>query len=387
MKSNPALLNLTQNSSYRDFHSHLVADMQAKWPLQNAPVLHPFAGGTGNYVLPTQPVDPPSPSPIQVGQRLTVEQLLLQSLRSPVRLAAGQWVNVINPLSSTHVGSEQNAVDLSLIGLANDELPNFDEGQPVYAPLAGTVTRMNRDAGSLVIEHVLHQADGTSIIITTKYLHVSVVSWLHPGALIKHGEEVGQIGRLAEGMSQVDAHLHFSVHLGSEFAMSIDLSQWLAQRNIATIIRDDGIDSGGGYKTLLDYVNGLRFFLNLNTIKALTNEAENETIRRFPSETSPLDKGNAFKHAYWSALLAAYFSPKVSKAITDGHELWLYNRNPPDQKAMDLHNNKIGIRIGAANHTAPNHVIANAVMLALNRGQLLIIRDGQLLPSNVSPVP
>jgi murein DD-endopeptidase MepM/ murein hydrolase activator NlpD len=65
------------------------------------------------------------------------------------------------------------------------------------------------------------------------------------------GSQIGQIWDLSDGTIQsdgettVDSHLHFSVHLGGEKDASIDLASWILQEKIGTMIRDDGIDSGG----------------------------------------------------------------------------------------------------------------------------------------------
>ena|ERR1019366_7030407 len=76
---------------------------------------------------------------------------------------------IVDPNSTTHVGAEKYAVDLNLLGAADDSLPNFDKGQPIYAPMDSTVIRFDRTLGQLVLAHHLVQADGTEIIVTTVY--------------------------------------------------------------------------------------------------------------------------------------------------------------------------------------------------------------------------
>jgi uncharacterized protein DUF6973 len=51
-------------------------------------------------------------------------------------------------------------------------------------------------------------------------------------------------------------------------------------------------------------------------------------------------KGDAFKHAYWSALLTFYMTETWAKAITNAHER--RPKNPAIEKRMDLHNNAVG---------------------------------------------
>lgn len=73
------------------------------------------------------------------------------------------------------------------------------------------------------------------------------------------------------------------------------------------------------------------------------------TEKKFPNAHHGDNKGNAFRHALWSCLILMYCckisSPQKSlkwcKAITDMHEYLFVNE--PLQRAMDIHNNKIGM--------------------------------------------
>jgi pimeloyl-ACP methyl ester carboxylesterase len=248
MESNPALLNLSTDSSYRDFYSHIVADMQSKWPLQNPPHLAALAGGSGNYVPPVDPVTPPPPSPVQVQQRQAAEELVLQNLRSPVRLSAGQWIVVVNPHSTTHVGAEKNAVDLNLTTNGTDTNPQLDRGQPVYAPAGGIIIAIDVDAGSLIIRSLTTEADGTIVPYFNHFEHLDLTdAALYQGLTINAGTYVGSISdHVTLDAEPITPHLHWSVHLFSPDGASSDLSQWLADHGIRQIISDDGTDTGGG---------------------------------------------------------------------------------------------------------------------------------------------
>ncbi len=79
---------------------------------------------------------------------------------------------------------------------------------------------------------------------------------------------------------------------------------------------------------------------------------------RFGNEHHLNTPANAFRHALWSFLIAQKVYKKnknVSKAvnwaktITDLHEQIAPNK--PLEKAMDLHNNSIGLRLFEANYT------------------------------------
>lgn len=73
--------------------------------------------------------------------------------------------------------------------------------------------------------------------------------------------------------------------------------------------------------------------------------------KRFPKTASTDGVGNAFRHALWFCLIASFaskvHSPKKSvlwaERVTNLHEELF--PNPPLQKKMDLHNNKVGLHL------------------------------------------
>ena len=105
----------------------------------------------------------------------------------------------------------------------------------------------------------------------------------------------------------------------------------------------------------------------IGTIRDDANKALAEAARRFPSglHNGP---GDAFRHCFWSALLTRDVGSANAKAYTDAHES--YAANPPKEKAMDLHNNAAGIRIGLANLRAADVKLATECSSALRSGRL-----------------
>lgn len=71
--------------------------------------------------------------------------------------------------------------------------------------------------------------------------------------------------------------------------------------------------------------------------------AEKETQRRFGGSRRN-DQSDAFRHAYAAALLSHALGPYYAQMITDAHEMT--TGNPDHERYMDIHNNRIGIRIG-----------------------------------------
>lgn len=55
-------------------------------------------------------------------------------------------------------------------------------------------------------------------------------------------------------------------------------------------------------------------------------------------------RGDAYRHAYWMALVASETSYDMAMKFGDAHEN--YPGNPPLEKEMDLHNNRMGAKQG-----------------------------------------
>jgi hypothetical protein len=133
--------------------------------------------------------------------------------------------------------------------------------------------------------------------------------------------------------------------------------------------------------TLMDAVNLVRYHRRIGTLVGAVRFAQKESKRHFPKDPQwPNGKGNAFKHALWSATLCAEIDEKSAKRITDGHEDW--PRNPVNEKTMDLHNNKVGISVGGRLRGRSRTEIADAVMNELRDGKLRYLKGGRLIPTN-----
>ena len=110
---------------------------------------------------------------------------------------------------------------------------------------------------------------------------------------------------------------------------------------------------------------------HIGTIKENADKALAEAARQFPGPGLHNGPGDAFRHCYWSALLARDIGPDNAQTFTDAHEA--YGDNPAGEKAMDLHNNGVGISIGRANQGATDGVLVGACINALNSGQLQLV--------------
>lgn len=107
---------------------------------------------------------------------------------------------------------------------------------------------------------------------------------------------------------------------------------------------------------------------HISTIKGNADKALAEAANQFSGPGLHNGPGDAFRHCYWSALLARDIGADNAKSFTDAHEA--YGANPVGEKAMDLHNNSVGISIGGANSTASDAMLILECMNAVNNGQL-----------------
>jgi len=77
-------------------------------------------------------------------------------------------------------------------------------------------------------------------------------------------------------------------------------------------------------------------------ITQCVDKALSELFGREPADDTP---GNAFKHAYWNALMVEAFGEKVAKLFADAHEFGAeenLNKSNHNSMYMDLHNNALG---------------------------------------------
>jgi hypothetical protein len=147
---------------------------------------------------------------------------------------------------------------------------------------------------------------------------------------------------------------------------------------------------------LLDELTERHGLLGLQRLDSITKTARAEAEKRFPNNPVPAnlnfprnDKDrvaawqdqdghrDAFRHAYGSAMMAQKFGAQWTAKFTSAHEG--IPNNPANREAMDLYNNSIGIKIGAANPNASPKQLANLVEQAVNQGKTIVIdRNGTI---------
>jgi len=105
------------------------------------------------------------------------------------------------------------------------------------------------------------------------------------------------------------------------------------------------------------------------SIKESKEIAFSETRKRF-GMNGRNDKSDAFRHCFWSAILARDLGYQNALQFTNAHES--DPRNPPKEKVMDLHNNSVGLSIGRTGGN--NNQLSGRCMSALLTGKLKVIK-------------
>ncbi|MEV3964708.1 hypothetical protein AB0M34_28115 [Nocardia sp. NPDC050193] len=106
---------------------------------------------------------------------------------------------------------------------------------------------------------------------------------------------------------------------------------------------------------------------------------ESENI--FEKEGITDGHSDAFRHAYWNAMLANWFGPEFTEQYTNAREG--IDTNSAAAEAMDLHNNAVGRRIAAEHPDADPEELATYVKEAALRGDMVVVGpDGMLTPSD-----
>jgi len=83
---------------------------------------------------------------------------------------------------------------------------------------------------------------------------------------------------------------------------------------------------------------------------------------------------DAFRHAFWNALLTRHFGAEWTRAFTTAHEG--SSRNNADRLAMDLYNNEVGRKIAVTNPYSSNKDFERLIKEACDTGKLVVIAEG-----------
>ncbi|PRB42081.1 hypothetical protein CQ020_12960 [Arthrobacter sp. MYb23] len=132
-----------------------------------------------------------------------------------------------------------------------------------------------------------------------------------------------------------------------------------------------------------ELLNGLGPF-ELNAFKGIHDDAFSVADERFPSEDRNDDQNDAFRHAYWNALMVKEFGADWAEDYATAHEQ--LPGNPAPREAMDLYNNEVGRNVAIANPDASAEELANLIEEAVNNGDTVVVGP-DLLPHPSNQIP
>lgn len=147
-----------------------------------------------------------------------------------------------------------------------------------------------------------------------------------------------------------------------------------------------------GEAEMLDQLTFERGLLGLSNFSSIRDEAFNESRERYVGRATPppemtQEEGvswifndghrDAFRHAYWNALMTREYGEEWANKFASLHE-----GVPGSQyarEAMDLYNNEVGRRIAVENPDATKEQLAELVQGAAVNGNLLVLdKEGNL---------
>jgi hypothetical protein len=104
-----------------------------------------------------------------------------------------------------------------------------------------------------------------------------------------------------------------------------------------------------------------------------TSQARSATEDLFAGQSMANSPADAFRHAYWSALLTLSSGADFARDFTTAHETEI-NTDPDarQQSFMDIFNNNVGISIALANPNATSDQLMDLIYQALTSGNLVV---------------
>lgn len=124
---------------------------------------------------------------------------------------------------------------------------------------------------------------------------------------------------------------------------------------------------------------GLKRFLDIR------QDALHRSEIVFGGKGNPDGQADAFRHAYWNALMTQQYGEAWAAEYATSHE-----RNPTSNHiavAMDLHNNEVGREIARANPNVTADQFAGLVEQAVRDGRMVVIDPNDtLVPSGADVV-
>lgn len=136
---------------------------------------------------------------------------------------------------------------------------------------------------------------------------------------------------------------------------------------------------------MLDDLGLQRGLAGLQRFRDIRQDALHRSENVLGGKGNPDGQADAFRHAYWNALMTQQYGEAWAAEYATSHE-----RNPKSNHiavAMDLHNNEVGREIARANPNATADQYAGLVEQAVRDGRLVVIDPNDtLVPSSADVV-
>lgn len=124
---------------------------------------------------------------------------------------------------------------------------------------------------------------------------------------------------------------------------------------------------------LLDNLQNDRGLRGLQEFRDIRDDALKTAQERYPDAPGADSHLDAFRHAYWNALMVQKYGEDFARDFATAHE---GSAETADSEAMDLYNNQVGRRIAVENPDASPEELANLIQQAVTNGEMVVI-DGK----------
>lgn len=131
---------------------------------------------------------------------------------------------------------------------------------------------------------------------------------------------------------------------------------------------------------MLDDLQMRKGLLGLKEFADIRQDALHVAEGKFEGKGLTDGHADAFRHAYWNALMTQRYGEEWAREFATAHE-----RNPSSHHipvGMDLHNNEVGREIAQANPDASPEELANLVEQAVKDGKMVVIDKNDTLVSS-----
>lgn len=112
--------------------------------------------------------------------------------------------------------------------------------------------------------------------------------------------------------------------------------------------------------------------------KNLATQASKEAEKRYKKYTLWQGNGDAFRHAYWSALMTKHISKDFAykaRYAHEGYKVGTYDDIKDLDAKMDIRNNHLGRNYGSSNKSKSDTSISNGLVKKVTAGDFVRIRS------------